>query len=67
MDGTRTLPEEGKSPIYEEGFRPDPLAVALERASAAGQWDIVATLAAELQARRLEVAGNVVPLKRRTR
>ncbi len=33
------------------------LAVALERASAAGEWSVVATLAGELQARRLAAAG----------
>ena len=34
----------------------DALARALERASAAAQWDVVAALAAELQARRLEAS-----------
>jgi hypothetical protein len=39
------------------------LAVALERASAAGRWDVVAQLARELEARRL--AGSNVALIRR--
>ena len=39
----------------------DALAVALERASAAGQWSVVAMLAKELEARRL-AGGNVVTL-----
>lgn len=34
----------------------DALAIALERASAAGRWEVVATLAEELRARRLAVA-----------
>jgi hypothetical protein len=38
------------------------LAVALERASAAGEWAAVVTLAKELEARRLARAGNVVAL-----
>ena len=37
----------------------DLLAVALERAAAAGQWAVVATLAEELRARRLDAAGVV--------
>lgn len=44
------------------------LATALERASAAGEWGVVQTLAAELDARRkarLSV-GNVVPIRRST-
>jgi hypothetical protein len=41
------------------------LADALTRASAAGQWDVVASLARELEARRLARAdGKVVPLRR---
>jgi hypothetical protein len=36
------------------------LAVALERASAAGRWDVVAQLARELEARRLAREPNVV-------
>lgn len=44
------------------------LARALDAASAAGRFDVVAELAAELKARRIEAAGNVVELaKRRTR
>jgi integrase len=43
------------------------LALALERASAAGRWDLVTLLARELEARRLEAAGNVVPLEARRR
>jgi hypothetical protein len=38
------------------------LMIALERASAAGQWDIVRQLGEELQARRLARLGNVVSL-----
>jgi hypothetical protein len=38
------------------------LARALERASAAGQWDIVRVLAGQLDARRLAAAGNVLAL-----
>jgi len=38
------------------------LALALERASQAGQWDVVRLLAKELEARRHSAAGNVVPL-----
>jgi len=41
-----------------EGF----LAAALERASAAGRWDVVAALARELEARRLANETNVVRL-----
>lgn len=33
---------------------------ALERASAAGEWAVVATLAGELQARRVAAAGVAV-------
>jgi hypothetical protein len=43
----------------------DALAVALAEASKAGRWDVVAMLARELEARRLEAAGNVVALPRR--
>ena len=38
------------------------IAGALTAASAAGQWDVVAQLAKELEARRLARAGNVVAL-----
>jgi hypothetical protein len=41
------------------------LMVALDRASAAGQWDIVRQLGEELQARRLARAGNVVSIDAR--
>jgi len=41
------------------------LAVALDRASAAGQWDIVAQITAELQARRLARSPNVVAIDSR--
>jgi hypothetical protein len=37
----------------------DRLAGALERAAAVGQWDVVAQLARELEARRLAGAGVV--------
>lgn len=39
------------------------LAVALERASAAGRWDVVAQLARELEARRLAGSPSVVVLE----
>lgn len=43
------------------------LAVALERASAAGEWGVVAALARELEARRLEAAGvPSLPASKRT-
>ena len=45
----------------------DALAVALERATLAGQWDVVRLLAKELEARRHAAAGNVVPLRREPR
>lgn len=38
------------------------LAVALDRASAAGRYDVVIQLARELEARRTARAGNVVRL-----
>ncbi|MBL9025985.1 MAG: hypothetical protein JNL21_27575 [Myxococcales bacterium] len=38
------------------------LALALDRASAASRWDVVAQLARELEARRLASAGNIVRL-----
>jgi hypothetical protein len=38
------------------------LAEAIRRASTAGQWDIVARLAKELDARRLARSGNVVSI-----
>jgi len=43
------------------------LAVALEGATKAGQWSVVAQLAGELAARRTarEGAGNVVPIRQR--
>jgi hypothetical protein len=43
------------------------LALALERATLAGQWDVVRLLAKELEARRHAAAGNVVPLRREPR
>lgn len=51
-------PAEAVDPLFS-------LAVALERASAAGRWDVVAILAKELEARRLEAAGNVVAIGKR--
>jgi hypothetical protein len=39
------------------------LAMALDRASAAGRYDVVIQLARELEARRLARAGNVVRLQ----
>ena len=38
------------------------LARAIDRASAAERWDVVAQLARELEARRLAAAGNVVSI-----
>ncbi len=38
------------------------LTLALARAAEAGRWDVVALLAKELEARRLESAGNVVAI-----
>jgi hypothetical protein len=43
------------------------LAKALEEASGARRWDVVARLAGELEARRLARLGNVVPLTGATR
>jgi hypothetical protein len=45
------------------------LATALEGATAAGRWDVVAQLARELEARRLARVANVVtlPTERRRR
>jgi hypothetical protein len=43
------------------------LAVALERASAAGRFDVVAQLAKELEARRLAHEPNIVDLDQRRR
>jgi len=40
---------------------------ALDRASAAGRWDVVSQLAEELRARRLDQAGNVVRFDRDAR
>lgn len=40
------------------------LANALEQATAAGRWDVVAQLASELEARRIARAENVVALRR---
>jgi hypothetical protein len=44
---------EGSAPSGHDGVAAA-LAAALERASAAGQWSVVATLAAELGARRVK-------------
>jgi hypothetical protein len=41
------------------------LAKALEGATSAGRWDVVAQLAKELEARRLAREPNVVTLSRR--
>ena len=67
-DATPTDADATPTPVGQnvEGL----LAAALERASAAGRWDVVAALARELEARRLEAASNVVMLdsaKRRSR
>ncbi len=43
------------------------LARALTKAADAGQWDIVALLACELEARRLQGAGNVARFERSTK
>jgi hypothetical protein len=49
-------PEEIQSPIGVGSPVEDMLARAIERASAAGRWDVVAQLARELEARRLRSA-----------
>jgi hypothetical protein len=46
------------------GSAEDSLAAAVERASAASRWDVVAALARELEARRLARDGNVLQLTR---
>jgi hypothetical protein len=51
------------SPGTEEDQVEVALARALERASAAGHFDVVAQLARELEARRLARLPNVVPLE----
>ena len=60
-DGTSVHENSASGPVYgpilaSEGRGADPveiaLAAALERASAAGQWDAVLALAAEIKARR---------------
>jgi hypothetical protein len=43
------------------------LAKALEQAAAAGRFDVVSQLARELEARRLALAGNVIPLEAKAR
>jgi hypothetical protein len=43
------------------------LAKALEGATTAGRFDVVAQLARELEARRLARMGNVLPLPAKTR
>jgi hypothetical protein len=53
-----TPPAPAAAPLPDATTTPeDALALALARASAAGRWDVVATLASELQARRLAAAG----------
>lgn len=55
-DGSEGLSAGSVEGVTPEPLRPDPLAqalaAALERASAAGEWSVVAALAAELAARR---------------
>jgi hypothetical protein len=43
------------------------LATALERATAAGRFDVVAQLARELEARRLARMGNVIAMRPKER
>ena len=72
LDADRPLPP---IPSVDRVTGPDAveeaLAKGLEGATAAGRWDVVASLAAELEARRLARAGSVVvsfdPNKRRSR
>lgn len=53
---------------FVQGFgQAEAIARALEAAAAAGRWDVVALLAEELRARRLEASGNVVALPSRKR
>lgn len=62
-DASRYVPENGPArDVVEEA-----LARALEGATQAGRFDVVAQLARELEARRLARAGNVVPLPARVR
>lgn len=55
-DGSEELSAGTLEGVTPESLHPDPLeqalAAALERASAAGEWSVVASLAAELAARR---------------
>jgi hypothetical protein len=53
----RELVGVGPNEIAVSGAVEDLLTVAIERASAAKRWDIVAQLARELEARRLSAAG----------
>jgi hypothetical protein len=52
-------PASGESGAGQSGGVEDALAVALERASAAGAWDVVSLLATELRERRLAGSGVV--------
>jgi hypothetical protein len=66
-------PEEGRAKYASDHSRTNPgsvedaLAMALEGATAAGRWDVVAQLAKELEARRLARTPNVVAFDTKTR
>jgi hypothetical protein len=57
-DGSEGLSSGSLEGVTDESLQPavleQALAVALERASAAGEWGVVAALAAELAARRVQ-------------
>jgi propanediol dehydratase large subunit len=53
----RELAVIGPNETWPSATVEDRLAVALERASAVGRWDVVAQLARELEAKRLAMAG----------
>jgi hypothetical protein len=74
VEGAPKVADGSRNPSDAEPFGPScgptypverALATALEAASAAGRFDVVAQLARELEARRLAAVGNVVPLERR--
>ena len=64
----RELVAFGPAKSTPAGTVEDALAGAIRVAAAAGRWDVVAQLARELEARRLEAAGvAVLPANRRPR
>ena len=70
----RQLAATGPNELGATATVEDRLAIALERAATVGQWDVVAQLARELEARRLAACAaadirarsNRAPLPRRT-